>query len=69
VFITECLAQDSILSVKKRVVYDRFRDWATAQGQWRPMTQTALGKQLKERGFPDGDGSDYWRGWTLQSKD
>jgi putative DNA primase/helicase len=67
IFIHECLEEGTGFMIRKKVVFDSYQRWAVAQGLRTPMTAIQLTKQLKARGFHDGEGSDYWRGWTLRS--
>jgi phage/plasmid-associated DNA primase len=64
-FIRDCTRPHGDAIVRKRAVYERYRAWADENGYRHPLTSHALTKTLKGRGWHDGGGTDYWRGWTV----
>ena len=67
-FFSDCCIRDNNCTVRKDLLYQRYRDWADKAGE-RIETKRAFGKKLLERGFDErNDGnSRYWLGLGLLS--
>jgi putative DNA primase/helicase len=50
-FLAECCDRGPELRCTSGVLYEAYRQWAERDGIRKPMTQTALGRELGERGF------------------
>lgn len=50
-FISECCVEEKGASIGASVLYQAFHDWAKKQGYEQPISQTAFGTRLSDRGI------------------
>jgi putative DNA primase/helicase len=71
-FIAECCVEKEEESILASELYQAFHDWAKKQGYEHPITQTAFGTRVSDRGFEKGReggrGRKMYRGLKLKER-